>query len=244
MHIDCIIQYGRGGGKMTLTERLEPFRAAGMLDTVPSHDQIRQGEWEMAPYVVSADATREDLYKLADWGNPWLRQPLIFSQIGLDHLRIGTGLQSAPQSICTHLLLTWHQGMPAWDLQILQTHPGGLDMMHEAAEALLDPQDPAQRRLARLANKILPDAAAYQRQLLGQDGWIERARRLDYPDPDGTDMPPEFADLVSFLKYVRRFPEVVPWHRWPLVATRNLGRRMRSGRGMGWLAPLPPRGES
>jgi len=226
---------------MDLSERLSVFTSAGLLDRVPTPDQIRQGEWEMAPYVVSADATQEDRYTEAPWGHPLLRQPFIFSQIGLDHFKIGVGLNISVDNLCAHLHFTLHQGMPTWDLQLLQTHPGGLDRLRQRVAGLLDPQTPLQRRHAWLARRIVPDADAYHRCFLGEDGWIAQAERMDYPPADETDLPPEFADLMVFFRYVQRFPEAVAWHRWPALVPWNLSRRAREGRRMGWFVPLSRR---
>ena len=223
---------------MTLEKRLAPFLDAGMLDVVPSPAQIRQGELEMALYVISADATREDLYRNAPWGHPWIRQPFILSQVGPDHFQIGAGLGSSVDAICAHLHFTFHQGMPSWDLQLLQTHPGGLDRLRERVEGLLAPATPAQRRQAWLASRIVPDATAYHRQFLGERGWIARAERLDYPAADSTDLPPEFADLTAFLSYVRRFPVALSWAQWARQGPWLATRRIREGRRMGWFVPL------
>src|SRR6266540_3450077 len=112
--------------RIPLEQRLRLFLDAGLLRRLPTPWQIRQGELQMVPYVTSTDATAAEGYEGRPFGHPVLRQPLIFSQVGPDHLRIGSGLGCAHESVCTHLELTYHRGMPVFDLQVVQTHPDGL----------------------------------------------------------------------------------------------------------------------
>src|SRR5882757_10199953 len=120
-----------------LHERLRVFIDAGLLPRVPTSWQIRQGELQMAPYVISSDATAEEGYAGGPLGHPLLRQPLIFSQVGRDHLHIGSALGCAHASLCAHLQLTFHRGMPVFDLQVLQTHPDGLARLRRALEEMV-----------------------------------------------------------------------------------------------------------
>ena len=43
-----------------LARRLQVFRDAGLLPTIPTPWQIRQGEIEMTLFVISEDATAEE----------------------------------------------------------------------------------------------------------------------------------------------------------------------------------------
>lgn len=224
---------------MDLASRLRIFVDAGLIPQLPNAWQIAQGEAAMTPWVVSADATFEPRYAGAPLGHPWLRQPLIFSQIGWDHLRTGTGLECRLDSLCKHLHFTFHQGMPLWDLQVVQTHPDGLQTLRERTEELLSGRSARARRHNALLRLILPRAADYHRRFLGDDGWIARAARLEYPSPKeaGAAMPVEFFSLVGFMNYASAFPRSHPWYARPAVLLHQLGRRFREGRPMGWFAP-------
>ncbi len=223
---------------MQLAQRLRIFVDAGLIPQLPNAWQVAQGEAAMAPWVLSADATFEPRYAGALLGHSWLRQPLIFSQIGLDHLRIGIGLGCQLDSLCKHLHFTFHQGMPLWDLQVVQTYPGGLDTLRMRTEELLADRSPRARRHNRLLRLILPRAADYHDRFLGEDGWIARAARLDYPSPEeaGASMPREFFSLVEFMNHASRFPAAHPWYARPGVLLHQFGRRFREGRPMGWFA--------
>jgi hypothetical protein len=213
---------------MNLNQRLQPFRDAGLLHTLPTPAQVLQGELEMMLFVISTDVTEEALYAGAPLSHPVLRQPLLACRIGLDHFRIGTGLGAAAISVVRHLLLTIHQDMPVWDLQVLQTHPGGLALLRDGIAAARSGEDRATRRLMAL---ICPDPEGYLSRFLGPDGWIARAERLDYAPPPAS-LPPEFASLTAFMAHCTAHPLRLT----PGRAAWLLSRRFREGRGMGWLS--------
>jgi len=223
-----------------LHQRLRVFIDAGLLSRIPTRWQIRQGELQMAPYVLSSDATTEEGYARGPLGHPLLRQPLIFSQIGREHLHIGCALGSAHASLCAHLQLTFHRGMPVFDLQVLQTHPDGLARLRRTLEEMVAGSTPLARRRQRIAGWIFTDPRAYLERFLGDDGWIARAERFDYAGPaeEGSAFPPEFFSLVGFLSYCASMfpahPGDLSWWRYPEHVLTLAGRRFREGRQFGW----------
>ena len=225
-----------------LEQRLRVFIDAGLLRQVPTPWQIRQGELQMAPYVTSTDATAEEGYEGRFLGHPVLRQPLIFSQVGPDHLRIGSALGCAHASLCAHLELTYHRGMPVFDLQVVQTHEDGLARLRRSLEALLLGAEPQARRRRRIAGWILARPDDYYASFLGEDGWIARAERFDYAtsEGEGSNFPPEFFSLVGFLDHcASSFPAErrdVPLARLPGHLLGLAGRRFREGGRFGWWA--------
>jgi hypothetical protein len=221
---------------LDLASRLRVFTDAGLLRRIPTPWQLRQGDWEMTPYVMSTDATTETGYTRL--GHPILRQPIILREVGRDHFATGSGLGVKLESLCAHLQLTFHQGMPVFDLQLVQTHPEGLLHLRAALEDMAAGTTPLGRRRQRIAKRILLDADGYIGRFLGADGWLARAERLDYPMPDeeGAAFPPEFYSLVGFLNYcAENFPEEQPsWARRPGQLLHLAGRRFREGGGFGW----------
>lgn len=219
-----------------IERRLAPFLARGLIRRVPTRWQLLQGTLEMTPYVLSSDATAEQRYAGTPFGHPILRQPLIFARVGLDHLRTGAALGAKLGSVCAHLHLTHHQGMPVFDLQVVQTHPDGLARLRARTEELLENQSARARRDNRLVALILPRAAEYYRQFLGADGWIARAERFDYPtaQDEGAALPEEFWSLTSFLEHcATTFPATSrewPWSRYPGHLARLATRRFRDSR--------------
>jgi len=223
-----------------LHERLRVFRDAGLLARVPSWWQIQQGSTEMTLYVVSDDATAEEAYLGAPFGHPLARQPLILSQVGLDHFRTGSALDVRLASLVAHLQLTHHRGMPVFDLQAVQTHPGGLELLRRELEDMRAGTSVRGRLRRGLAALILARPDAYLARFLGDDGWIARAARFDYPtaQEEGSSMPPEFWSLTSFLAYCAdTYPaerEALPWTRLPAHFAALAVRRVREGRRFGW----------
>jgi hypothetical protein len=222
-----------------LAARLRPFLDAGLIRRVPTAWQIRLGQIEMTPYVISTDATAEEGYR-PGFGHPLVRQPIVFSQVGLDHLRTGSALGASLDSLCTHLQLTYHRGMPVFDLQAIQTHAGGLDRLNEAIEDIRAGLTPTGRRRRAITRLILRDPDGYFDRFRGADGWIARARRFDYASAadEGSQFPPEFFSLVGFLDHCAQSfppaPQPGDWHRAPRRLVALFARRFREGRGMGW----------
>ena len=221
-----------------LRERLGAFIDAGLIETLPSRWQLRQAELEMTPWVVSADVTAEENYDGALLGHPWIRQPLILAHVGLDHFRTGSGLGAQHRSVCRHLELTYPRGRPVFDLQVIHSHPDGLQRFRASVEELMANRSLRARRQNAVAALIFADREAYYANFLGEDGWIARAERFDYPGPDaeGSECPEEFFSLVGLVNYAARAfdPTLLPWHRRAGHAAHLLGRRFREGRRMGW----------
>ena len=222
-----------------LTERLKVFIDGGLIRKIPTRWQLFQGEIEMSPYVWGPDVTAEDAYA-RPFGHPVVRQPLIFSQVGLDHLGTGSALGARLESLAAHLQLTYHRGMPVFDLQVVQTHEGGLRHLRRSIEDIVAQRTPLARRRLRLAHLIIADPTAYYAKFLGDDGWIARAARLDYPLPadEGSNFPIEFFSLVGLVNYcAETFPERprdVAWRDYPRHLFRLAGRRYRETGGLGW----------
>jgi hypothetical protein len=219
-----------------LEMRLRTFIDAGLVERLPSPWQLRQAELEMTPYVLSTDVTAEESYSGAALSHPWTRQAFLLAQVGPDNLRTGSGLGAKPSSVCRHLELTFHRGMPVFDLQVVQTHEGGLDALRGSIEELLSNETARARRRNRIADLLLADREAYYRSFVEPGGWIDRAARLDYPEPESSDFPVEFHSLVGLIDYAARsFSDERPsWARAPGHVLHLLGRRFREGRGMGW----------
>ena len=224
---------------MTLAHRLAVFVDAGLLARIPTRWQLLQGEIEMTPYVVSTDATAEEGYRDHLASHPLVRQLRIFAHVGRDHLRTGSALGAKLESVCAHLILTFHRGMPVFDLQVIQTHAGGLGRLRAAITETLDASTDLGRRRLHIATTLLRDPRGYLAQFLGDNGWIARAERFDYPPPtiEGSKFPPEFWSLVELARYSEAtFPTTIQATALPLHVARLASRRAREGGGLGWFA--------
>lgn len=237
MHNDVPPAYNSG---MDLHDRLRVFVDAGLITRVPSRWQLLQGEIEMTPYVISTEATTEEGYRDHLWSKPLVRQVLIFSHVGRDHVRTGSAPGAKLESVCAHLILTFHRGLPVFDLQVVQTHPRGLVRLRDAIEETLAGSTALGRRRLAIATRLFKDPQGYLAQFLGAEGYIARASRFDYPTPDveGSTFPPEFFSLVTLARYcAESFPERPrDWARLPAHIVGLARRRFRAGRGMGLFA--------
>jgi len=217
-----------------LEARLEPFLRRGLIDAVPTRWQLLQGELEMAPYVVMPDRGDSARYRGAPLGHPLLRQPIVTSQVGLDHFRIGHGLAVPREAQALHLCFVYHEGMPVYDLQLCQTHPAGLAHLRDVMTGIEAGATRRHRRWRRLIDLIIPDASGYRRRFLEPGGFIERAEAFDYPGPEvvAPFLRSEFTSLVAFLRYCHESLEPEP--RGPLRTAVQLGalvsRRFREWR--------------
>ncbi|MFK7999503.1 MAG: hypothetical protein AB8H86_07895 [Polyangiales bacterium] len=193
-------------------QRLRFFVDAGLIPHIPTSWQLLCGQIEMAPYVILPDEGDDARYAGAPLGHPLTRTPIVFMEIGLDHLRAGHGLHARPESVYRHLNFVFHEGMPVFDLQLVQTVPGGLQRFREYTQAIEDGTSRKARRQRSRVDMILPGSSEYRAQFLRPGGWIERAEKLDYPtDDDIADfLRPEFSSLVRFANYCRETFDETP----------------------------------
>lgn len=225
-----------------LEERLQVFVDAGLLPRVPTRWQLLQGEIEMTPYVVSTDATAEEGYREHLASHPLVRQLRLFAHVGVDHLRTGSALGARLDSVCAHLILTFHRGMPVFDLQVVQTHERGLEQLSVAIDETLAGSSPIGRRRHKLGATLLRDHAGYLNAFLGDAGYIARAARFDYPTAtdQGSAFPREFWSLVDLAAYCERTfparPRDLALSRYPQHLARLASRRARDGKRMGWFS--------
>ena len=227
-----------------LHKRLGVFLERGLIERVPTRWQLLQGQLEMAPYVIVPDPTDGPRYQGTLFGHPLLRTPLVFSQVGWEHVRIGHGLDNRPHALYMHLNFVFHEGMPTYDLQLVHTVPDGLATLRRITQEIEDGAS-AQRRVQRtIASLIIPDASSYRRRLLQPGGWIERAERFEYPTDGELEayQRPEFTSVVGFMNYCASAypasPTDAPLHTWParLIA---LARRRFADRGSSMMGGKP-----
>jgi len=206
--------------------RLSVFVEAGLIPQVPTPFQLLQGQLEMAPFVLLPDAGDDDRYAGAPLGHPLLRTPLVLWEVGPDHLRIGHGLHAEAESLYRHLMFVYHEGMPAYDLQLIQTVPGGLAAFRRYAQDIEDGRTPERARQRQRIDLVVPQASRYRQHFLEPGGWIDQAAAFDYP-PLATAaafLRPEFTQLTSFVDYcVDTFP-ASPSGQSPLEVAREMAR--------------------
>jgi hypothetical protein len=182
-----------------IADRLGFFVGHGLLDALPSPWQVRVGWAAMLPISLS-ESERERARSRRTWaGQIPIRVPLqlLYSP---RQLRLDTGLRIPAAAIVRHLVCVHHEdAFLAYDLQLLHSHPGGLERLTDAAARIVDGRDPLAPGL---------------RQLVGGPGYHERqiplaaaAARFEYPDP--LDLDPRFCSLLGFARFCLSLPD------WP-----------------------------
>lgn len=177
-------------------ERLTFFVERGHLERVPSRWQLLAG-WIAALPVYLGETERERAVSRSTWlGQVPIRAPLqaLFSP---SHLRLQSGLSLPASAIVRHLLCVYHEdAFLGYDLQLLQSHPRGLDELECEA-----------RRVARGVGA----RSRFLQSLVGSDRYheslVEHARRARaFVYPDALDIDPRFATLVGFAKFCNTLP--------------------------------------
>jgi hypothetical protein len=210
----------------SIATRLRIFVDRGLIPVLPTRWQLIQGEAEMAPYVVAPDAGDQRRYAGAPLGHPVLRQTIVFTCLGPEHLRIGSGFHTSFEVLVKHLMFVHHEGMPAYDLQLVHSVPGGLDALRRYAREIEAGATPLRRLQRRLIDLIIPDPSGYRNRFLAPGGWIDRAKRFDYPR--GEELPsflrPEWTSLVAFANYCTSRFDKTAAGMGPLGVARHLAR--------------------
>ena len=188
---------------VTPKSRLAVFVNAGLIKRVPTPWQLFLGQLEMAPYVFLPDDTDRIRYQGTRFGHPLARTPIVLWNVGLDHFRVGSGLGAKPASVYRHLNFVYHHGMPAYDLQLAQTIPNGLEALRLCTEEIERGATKAGRRQRRWIDRVVPNAAEYRHRFLRKGGWIDQAANLDYPRDSQipTFQRQEFTSLARFANY-------------------------------------------
>jgi hypothetical protein len=180
--------------------RIDFFVQRGAIAKPPSAWQVRVG-WLIGLPVYLSETDREREISRRTWlGQVPVRAPLqaLYSP---HHLLLATGLSLPARAIVRHLLCVYHEdAFLGYDLQLLQSEDGGLDLLEAEAS-----------RVIRGDNKLAP----VLRRMVGGDGYHARlvelageARRSHYPDP--LDVDPRFASLVGFLRFCGELPDWPP----------------------------------
>lgn len=205
----ALATYARGS---TLDARLERLRRLGYVETVPTRLQLLVGSVDMLRFWIVPAA--EDYYEAQgiDFG---FHQVLRF----LDEpasLVDPTGFLSTADNIIGHLMQVVHAN-PAYDLQLLESHEGGLEELERQVEQMLAGTHPRTRSIGAIV-----EDPGYHARLLGYVRDYIRDRDAEAPKRDNVTSerfePVErtFGTLPAAMRYFAKLP------RAPLAAARHL----------------------
>jgi hypothetical protein len=168
-------------------DRFGFFVAHGLLDAVPRPWQVTKATVEMLPFAFNETPVEHAANRKSLWGYVPLRVPLQLLYCPMQAI-VWNGLHATPETLVQHLLSSFHEdGVIAYDLQLLQSYPGGLELLERSAEEVASGEHP----LAFMLSAIAGDYHAHLARL------ARAARRFEYP----ADLHPHFSSLIGFGRY-------------------------------------------
>ena len=202
-----------------LDARLRRLREIGYLDTVPTRLQLVVGSADMLRFFIVPAAA--DYY--ASKGIDFRFHQLLRFLDDPASLIDPTGFLSEPDVVIGHLMQVVHAN-PCYDLQLLESHEGGLEALEAQVEAMLAGTHPRARSIgaivedpgyhARLldyvrAYRAHPDADAPLRDNVAGDARFRVAERT-------------FGTLPSAMRYFARLPRTPIGAAWHLLTVKEL----------------------
>ena len=182
--------------------RLERLRALGHIDVCPSLPQM----WVAARDQIFGTLSPETHQFYDSQGIPWVFHNLRRFLAGPATVMDPLGLFSSAETICEHVLQTFHRH-PLYDFVLLRAHSEGLARLATETDALLAGRHPKQRMLmsliedgeyhARLADQI----RAFQRNPHEAPAPIPLGLLSDPVLMVGMD---QFKDIRGFTNYAAR----------------------------------------
>lgn len=179
--------------------RLGFYRDRGDLDRLPTPWQLKVGWFAMLPVTLSESKRERERSRTTLLGQVPVRVPL---QILYNPRQIitDTGITQSAAQLVRHVLSVFHEdAFLGYDLQLLQSHPGGLALLRAEAAKVVE----GRTRWAPLLRNVVSWPGYHQRLI----ELSEAAERSEYPDP--LDVDPRFATLVGFSRFCCTMPD------WP-----------------------------
>jgi hypothetical protein len=172
--------------------RFEFFVAHGILDAVPHPRQVMLATIEMMPFAFNETPVERAANRQSLWGYVPLRVPLQLLYCPQQAI-VWNGLLATPSTLVRHLVSAFHEdGVIAYDLQLLQSYPDGLELLQRSSEEIASGEEPLAFMLSAIAGGYHAHLAELARA----------ARRFEYP----ADLHPHFSSLIGFGRYCLQLP--------------------------------------
>ena len=181
------------------SDRLQFFVDHGDLTELPTSWQLRVGWLAMLPITLSESERERARSRSTVMGQVPIRVPLQILYSPRQSLP-DTGLRQRADQIVKHLLSVYHEdAFLGYDLQLLQSHPGGLALLQAEASRV----DLGRSAWSRYLKNLVA-FPGYHRRLVDLGA---RAAGFDYPDP--LDLDRRFTTLTGFAQFCLGMP------KWP-----------------------------
>ena len=182
-----------------IDERVGYFVRRGDIARAPTPWQIKVGWLAMLPVTLSESDRERARSRTTLMGQVPIRVPL---QILYNPRQIfpDTGIAQSAAQIVKHVVSVYHEdAFLGYDLQLLESHPGGLSLLREEAGRIVE----GRTRWAPYLRGVVSWPSYHTRLVELAEG----AMRGEYPDP--LDIDPRFASLVGFAEFCLTLPD------WP-----------------------------
>lgn len=216
----ALAQYANGPA---LDARLERLRSLGYIETVPTRIQLVVGSIDMLRFWIAPAAA--DYY--AQKGiNFTFHQVLRFLDDPSSMID-PTGFLSTRDNIIGHLMQVVHAN-PAYDLQLLESHEGGLEELEAQIEQMIAGTHPRAASIGAIVEE--PD---YHARLLAFVREYRANRDADAPlrdnvasDPRWRDLERTFGTLPRAMAYFAKLPKTPLGAALHLLTVREFPRHL------------------
>jgi hypothetical protein len=182
-----------------IDDRIGWFVRAGRLERVPTPWQLRMGTAVMLPITFSESERERARSRSTFAGQVPVRVPLQVLYAPRQVLS-SSGLELRARDIVRHLLCVYHEdAFLGYDLQLLESHVGGLELLEREAARIVDRSNALTPLLERVVGW-----PGYHARLVEL---AMKARVGEYPDP--LDLDPRFCTLLGFARFCCSLPD------WP-----------------------------
>lgn len=218
----ALVAYADGA---SLDARLGRLRELGYVERAPTRLQLVVGSIDMLRFWISPAAADYYASKGIDYTFHQVLRVLDDPASMVDP----TGFLSARDVIIGHLMQVVHAN-PAYDLQLLESHDGGLDALEAELEAMLAGTHPRAASIGAIVEE--PD---YHARLLAYVREYRRERDADAPlrdniakDPRWREIERTFGTLPRAMAYFARLPDRPLPAAWHLLTVRAFPSHLAS----------------
>jgi hypothetical protein len=201
-----------------LDGRLTRLQELGHVERAPSRLQLVVGSIDMLRFWISPAAADYYASKRIDYTFHQVLRVLDDPASMVDP----TGFSSAREVIIGHLMQVVHAN-PAYDLQLLESHDGGLEALEAELEAMLAGTHPRAASIGAIVEE--PD---YHARLLAYTQAYRRERDVDAPIRDNVASDPRwraiertFGTLPRAMAYFARLPDTPMGAAWHVLTVRS-----------------------
>lgn len=201
-----------------LDARLERLEALGYLERAPSRLQLVVGSIDMLRFWISPAAAEYYASRGISFGFHQVLRVLDDPASMVDP----TGFLSTRDAIIGHLMQVVHAN-PAYDLQLLESHEGGLEALEAQVIAMLEGTHPRAESIGAIVEE--PD---YHARLLAYVRAYRETRDADAPLRDNIAQDPKwrriertFGTLPGAMRYFAGLPDRPLAAAWHLLTVRS-----------------------